>query len=629
MICSPSVPHPDEFTFAVSGHFSPMTTVSPAGETPDVGVPAHLAATMTIGEQQDWLRSFLGRHRVSRRTALRGGASALAALGLTTAPWARSAYVQASTSAVAVIGRHLSYGVDPSTQMAVAGELTAKPTGKVLLEIGRDRHYGHTIEAEVRELISMVPQQDGGIRAADQFYVHALAEHLTPGGTFHYRFRLPDGTTTDDASFTTAPDRRRRPEPFTFTAFADQGVNVDPTPTGQTGFSDNYYKPEDTRRSVAPSDALVALIAKQKPAFHLLAGDICYADPSGTGQPVRNAAPANAASGFNNFDPTVWTQYFGVIEKSAASAPWLFATGNHDMEALYDDNTAPGGASHGYAGHAARLDLPRNGPSRCPSVYSVVHGNVAILSLDANDLSQEIPTNAGYSGGQQLAWLTRTLTDLRADPNVDFVVAFFHHCAYATSSSHASDGGVRAALAPLFDRFSVDLVVQGHNHQYERTNPIKGGRSTMQAPDGATVRPENDGTTYVCCGSGGRPRYGWQPGENDRYRGAATPDSGTTVTSFVAGPNGAKTPETVDWSQARYLDYAFLAVHVTPAAPGGTATMSVRAISDLGAEIDRVDLARTVKRSGHRAQAPQQPASWTTDVRTGLSVPANAVGAFT
>jgi hypothetical protein len=33
------------------------------------------------------------------------------------------------------------------------------------------------------------------------------------------------------------------------------------------------------------------------------------------------------------------------------------------------------------------------------------------------------------------------------------------------------DGSARAALAaPLFDRFGVDLVVQGHNHQCERTD---------------------------------------------------------------------------------------------------------------------------------------------------------------
>ncbi len=566
-------------------------TTNPLGETPDVGIPRRLAASMTIGEQQEWLRRHLDRHRVSRRTALKGSVSVLAALGATTAPWALAGCATAAGRPVGVIGRHLSFGADPSRQMAVAAELTGKPDGRVVVEVGPDTSYGQTFEAEVRELVSMVPQQDGSIRAADQFFVHALADGLTPGATFHYRLRLADGTTTPDAVFTTTPPRAAL-EPFTFTAFADQGVNTDPTPTGQTGFSDNYYKPNDTRRTAAPSDALVALVAAQHPAFHLLAGDICYADPSGNGRPVKNNGAKNPDRGFDNFDPTVWTQYFGVIEKSAATVPWLFATGNHDMEALYDHNTAPGGATHGYAGHAARLDLPRAGPSACPSVYSVVYGNVGILSLDANDLSAEIPTNAGYSGGAQRTWVAERLAELHGDPQIDFIVAFFHHCAFATSSSHGSDGGVRAALAPLFDRFSVDLVVQGHNHQYERTNPIRRGVSTAAAPDGASVEPAAKGTTYICCGSGGRPRYAWQPGETDRFRGATTPDSGTVVQSFVAGADGAKAPETVDWSQTRYLAYAFLTVRVTPAPPGGRAIMNVRAVTDAGVEIDRVDLVR-------------------------------------
>ena len=513
-------------------------TTNPLGETPDVGIPRPLAASMTIGEQQEWLRRYLDRHRVTRRTALRGGAGVLAALGATTAPWALTACATAASTPVGVIGRHLAFGADPTRQMAVAAELTGKPDGRIVLEFGADPGYGQTVEAEVRELVSMVPQQDGSIRAADQFFLHALADGLTPGATFHYRFRLADGTATPDAIFTTAPDRTTL-GPFTFTAFADQGVNTDPTPTDQTGFSDNYYKPDDTRRTAAPSDAMVALIAARHPAFHLLAGDICYADPSGNGRPVKNNGAMSADKGFDNFDPTVWTQYFGVIEKSAATVPWLFATGNHDMEALYDNNAAPGGAAHGYAGHAARLDLPRTGPAGCPSVYSVVYGNVGIVSLDANDLSTEIPTNAGYSGGAQVAWLARRLTELRADPQVDFVVAFFHHCAFATSSTHASDAGVRAAFAPLFDRFSVDLVVQGHNHQYERTNPIRGGVSTVQAPDGASIEPAKHGTTYICCGSGGRPRYAWQPGEADNYRGAPAPAGASVVRSFLAGPGGA------------------------------------------------------------------------------------------
>jgi hypothetical protein len=576
----------------VSAGMLACMVVCPPGEVPNVGVPERLARWMTVAEQQEWLQSFLRGRRVSRRSALKGGASVLAALGLAGAPWASAGCARATQTHLTVVGRHLSFGVDAATTMAIAGELTSKPTGKVLVDLGSDPDYGHVVEAEVRELISMVPQQDGSIRAADQFFVHALAAGLPAATSYHYRFRLPDGSTTPDATFRTAPVGRNL-EPFTFTAFADQGVNTGP-PDDQAGFTDNDYQAGDTRRAATPADSMVALIAAQRPAFHLLAGDICYADPSGAGQPVRNNAPRNADTGFTNFDPTLWTTYFATIEKSAAHTPWMFATGNHDMEALYDNNNAPGGASHGYAGHAARLDLPANGPSRCPSVYSMIYGNVAVVSLDANDFSQEIPTNAGYSAGHQLSWLTSTLTRFRADPAIDFIVAFLHHCAFATSSKHASDAGVRAALAPLFDRFSVDLVVQGHNHQYERTNPIRAGRSTMQAPDQSTIWPAKDGTTYICVGSGGRPRYGWQPGEGDRYRSGPNPDSGTVVHSYLAGPEGTRIPETVDWSQIRYLDYAYLSVAVHPARPGGTAAMHVTARSDLGSEIDRVDLLRAV-----------------------------------
>ena len=52
---------------------------------------------------------------------------------------------------------------------------------------------------------------------------------------------------------------------------------------------------------------------------------------------------------------------------------------------------------------------------------------------------------------------------------------FFHHCAYSTST-HASDGGVRDAWLPLFTKHQVDLVINGHNHVYERTDAVKGGK---------------------------------------------------------------------------------------------------------------------------------------------------------
>ncbi|MFC5064090.1 metallophosphoesterase [Actinomycetospora atypica] len=567
-------------------------TRTPRGQAPDVGVPADLAETMSVAEQHDWVAGFLRRHPVSRRSALRQGSGVVAALGLASAPWTLAACASASQAPVAVVGRHLSFGDDPMRSMAMAGELTAPPQGAVVVELGQNGDFGARLPVEVRRLVSQVPQADGSIRGSDQYFVHALANGLQPGQGYDYRFRLADGTTTATATFHTAPQRPGTP--WSFTAFADQGVDMVP-PSGRSGFTNAYYKPDDLRRTMTPSTAMVDRIATTRPAFHLLAGDICYADPSGEGHPVKSTGTSKSPSGFDSFDPTVWTTYFGLIERSAASTPWMFATGNHDMEALYDDNAARG-ARHGYGGHAARLDLPRTGPSACPSVYSMRYGNVGIVSVDANDLSMEIPTNAGYSGGAQVAWLRQTLGDLRADPAVDFVVAFFHHCAFATSSTHASDAGVRAAVAPLFDEFSVDLALQGHNHQYERTNPIRGARSTVQAPDGATVRPETDGTTYVCVGSGGRPRYSWQPNETDRYRGNTGPDSGVNVVSYQATGEATKLPDTVDWSQARYLDYAYVTVDVVPPAGAGQlTTMTLRTITDTGQEIDRVTLERRAR----------------------------------
>ena len=321
----------------------------------------------------------------------------------------------------------------------------------------------------------------------------------------------------------------------------------------------------------------------------------------------------------------------------------MFATGNHDMEPLYANTSFLGDSpSHGYAAHEKRLDLPKNGPKTCPSVYSFTYANVGVISVDANDLSAEIQTNTGYSNGAQLAWLDKTLKHWRTDDDeskkVDFIVAFFHHCAYSTTANHASDGGVRSALDGLFTKYQVDLVVQGHNHLLERTDPIQNGHPTRQAPDGSTIEPAKDGVTYMTVGSGGRPRYPFQPApsaknpaadgvtpsgpqalkEGQRYRGYTPPgganvsenNTENVVNSYVwskAGtavnasgyPAGTKVPEEVTWSQVRYDDYAFIAVDVKPARRGQATTMTIRTLADSlpgtnaqNTEIDRITLKR-------------------------------------
>ncbi len=615
----------------------------------------------------------LRRQVVSRRTIFKGPVgSAAGTLLLGPGKWSGQAVAAAAASmgtiadGFLVNGRHLAFGNDPGTQMWVGGQLfnlrqyNALPprSVRVWLEYGTDRSYGHTVEAEIRELLTHVPVWDGEpgvLRAsrtlnADQFFVHAHLSGLTPGTEYHYRFRYAtrrESGATADATFLTAPGEVT--EPFTFTAFADEGIpgpslDRDPSllPESVWGMWNNgsfeSTDPDDpTNTKVNTTNSVIRQITRVRnltngtpSRFNLQAGDLCYAQAKGDIQFIINPdgpnghqpssgntpEPPEHSLGWGYYDPWIWTSWFPMIEPSAATIPWMFATGNHEAE-LFSAQVAAGKATVGaygplgYGGVVKRLDLPTTGPSGCPSVYSFSYGNVGIVSLDANELCWEFQGLTGYSDGAQARWLEDRLAAWRSDPRIDFIVAFFHECAFSTCNGHSSDGGVRSTLAPLFSRYQVDLVVQGHNHVYERTNPLIYDPATNSARSGkqaiarspqepAEVEPARDGTTYVVAGTAGTPRYGWTGvNQTDRNFAAGT-GSGTTVVGDAATKTGpwvterdfSKTYETVDWSQARYDDYGFVALDVTPAARGQRTTMTLRFIDEQGRELDRVVFSR-------------------------------------
>ncbi|MET7851076.1 metallophosphoesterase family protein [Streptomyces avermitilis] len=520
-----------------------------------MGVPEKLAERMSMAEQHAYLRA-----RFSRRNMIRGGAVTLGAVaGGAFVPGATAhAAVPAQRAAapaekvdgalVAPFGRHLAYGTDPRTEMTVSWQVPVA-VKKPYIRIGAHPwDLSRKIEAEVRALHT--PAGVGASGDHTQYYLHARLTHLRPGRTYYYGVGH-DGF--DPAAphlagtlgtFTTAPAHS---EPFTFTAFGDEGV-------GYHGLAND------------------ALLLGQNPAFHLHAGDIAYADPAGAGK-----------TGDTGFDSRIWDQFLAQTESVAKSVPWMVSYGNHDMEAWYSPN--------GYGGEEARWQLPENGPDKAnlPGVYSFVHGNTAIISLDANDVSFEIPANLGISGGTQTTWLEAQLKKYRAAKGIDFIVVFFHHCAYCTSTAHSSEGGVRQEWVPLFDKYTVDLVINGHNHQYERTDVIKGNEVTKKLPIGGTAYPETEGVVYVTAGAAGRSLYAFTA--PDSYEGHE--NDVESVSAFV-NLKGGRQNETVAWSRVRYLDYSFLRVDVTPAAKGRTATLKVRGIAESGKEIDHFTVARRV-----------------------------------
>jgi hypothetical protein len=510
-----------------------------------MGLPDDLAARLTIAEQHDLLhprRNGPRRGGVRRRGVLAGTAGAVAALAAG-APAAATLWRQADAlpgKLVVPFGRHLAWGANPRAQVRVGWQVP-HPVRKPYVRVGDSPvTLGHRIPAEVRDLHSALP----GAETIAQYYVHAALDHLHAGRRYYYAVGH-DGYEPPFSrveSFTTAPTRRTVAEPFTFTAFGDQGVS--------------YH--------ALTNDGLVAA---QRPAFHLHAGDLCYADSSGHGNDS------------DLFQPRTWDQFLAQSEPVAASVPWMATMGNHDMEAFYSPD--------GYGGQRARWDFPDNGPAKATGAYSFLYGNVGVVALDSNDVSYEIPANRGYTGGTQTAWLDQRLKHLRAQPDVDFVVVFHHHCAYSTTVNHASEGGVRSQWVPLFDKHHVDLVINGHNHVYERADTMRGGKG-RPAPAGATVHPETDGTTYITAGAGGRSLYGFAV--PDSYAGHVR--NVDQVRSHVAAAGRHKVVELVGWSRVRYTGYSFLAVDAAPAAASGTATLTLRALAESGNEIDRLVLAR-------------------------------------
>ncbi|MEV7176064.1 metallophosphoesterase family protein [Kitasatospora sp. NPDC093679] len=528
-------------------------------DIPNMGVPAGLADRMSTAEQHEYLRSRLSRRRMLRSSAVTVGLLAVGgALGSGTAsaaPAGGSVTDGVDGALVAPTGRHLAFGPRPDTQFRISWQVPA-PVKRPFLRFGRHPwDLSHKVEAEVRALHTPALTPTG--TPVDQYYLHVALDHLQPDTTYYYGvghqgFDPASGRAISTLStFRTAPARHGRGgrpyEPFTFTAFGDQGVSS----------------------HAAGNDHV---ILAQKPAFHLHAGDICYADPAGSGQDSDKSV----------YSATTWDAFLVQTETVAAKVPWMVSYGNHDMEAWY--------SHHGYGGEDARFFLPGNGPDprTAPGVYSFVYGNVGVVSLDANDVSYEIPANLGLTAGRQTAWLERTLRSLRADEGVDFVVVFFHHCAFSTTHQHASEGGVREVWVPLFEKYRVDLVVNGHNHVYERTDAILGNKVAKAVPSGGTVEPAEDGVVYVTAGAAGRSLYSFDA--PDTYEGhEKRVDS---VDTFHFGKGGVKVPETVEWSRVRYTGYSFVRVDVAPAHKGRTATMKVTALAEDGTQVDHYTIAR-------------------------------------
>lgn len=470
---------------------------------------------------------------VGRRAFLRGAVVLGTAVAAGPVLWRQPGYAAAPPSGV-----HLTYGADPRREMVVSWSTPAS-VGNPRLLLGTER-------GSLTEVITVESKAAPGV---DTVQHHARLTNLDPGDNYFYR-AAHDGGGSAEFSFSTARNSRGAgARPVRFTAFGDQGT----------------YE-----NRMAP---VLNTITNFDPDLHLHVGDLSYASDTG-GIRAFEALWANDGQRYN---PAKWDAWLAGLQPVASRIPWMPVLGNHEMEV--------DGTELGYQSYFARFVPPGNGAPGLPgATWSVRIGNVAFVAPDSNDASAELPRNRDYLGGAQETWLEHTLAGYRAQPGVDWIVVGFHHCPYCSSSRHSSDGGVRERWAPLFDRYQVDLVINGHNHLYERTHPIRGGEATARAPKGATVYPERDGTTYIVSGLSE---------EDERLPDFATaPVAG--VTHYTGTDFGIRVPELARWSAVKdELSPVVICAEATPPDHTGATALRIRSVDAAdGRVVDELTLSR-------------------------------------
>jgi 3',5'-cyclic AMP phosphodiesterase CpdA len=137
--------------------------------------------------------------------------------------------------------------------------------------------------------------------------------------------------------------------------------------------------------------------------------------------------------------------------------------------------------------------------------------------------------DSNYMDPPQLAWIEK---ELKASGS-DWKIAFFHHPLYSSGERHGSDTALKDQLEPLFVKYSVDLVLTGHDHVYERLKPQKGIQYFVVG-NSAKLRKgdlENIGITAKGFDTG----YGFMLAEldGDQMHFQAISDQGKTIDAGV------------------------------------------------------------------------------------------------
>jgi hypothetical protein len=231
--------------------------------------------------------------------------------------------------------------------------------------------------------------------------------------------------------------------------------------------------------------------------------------PAGSASPPAPSSPPSAAattsrpgtaprSGFLAFGD------FGTgssAQRDIAAAMRRWAAAGHRVDALVTtgDNVYPSGQPGGYR---QRLDQPYAALRR--PLWATLgnhdelggHGPAELrhLGLPALPYARALPgvqllfLDANHVDAAQTRWLDARL----AAPGPPFRVVVFHQPAWSCST-HGSTAAVDSRWVPVLERHRVALVLNGHDHNYQRFTSPRGVTYLVTGGGGAALYPVRTG----------------------------------------------------------------------------------------------------------------------------------------
>jgi Calcineurin-like phosphoesterase/Purple acid Phosphatase, N-terminal domain len=271
------------------------------------------------------------------------------------------------------------------------------------------------------------------------FWHEAAITGLSPVTTYQYAM-AGDGGMSAAYTFTTAPDG---PAPFTFDVFADQCDCV----------------------TFKAACRVIAGITADRPAFVFGAGDLTYA---------------------NDHGPDAVDRWLNAVQAYAASAPLLTTPGNHEYRAGDPHSRFPTSIDD----YKARFDVPNE---HGKDYYSLDYGALHLVALPEEYVDMR-------PGKAFNTWLVSDLQAARHRRSVRWIIAIDHRPFYSTGTRHGSEPVYDRDVLPVLEHYHADLVISGHEHNYERTFPLRASQPTTRD----SVRwAQGEGTAFVVTGGGG------------------------------------------------------------------------------------------------------------------------------